>query len=94
VKRLIGLRVSTLNRLVLYREKTENYYKFDWFLLGLGWWAEALMQLVQQLLQLVFAYDIRFSSLSPNLHMPFRLFHVENLLACLRLVKHHIEGKS
>jgi hypothetical protein len=55
VKRLIGLRVSTLNRLVLYREKAENYWKLGCFLLGLGWWAETLVQL----LQLASAYDLR-----------------------------------
>jgi hypothetical protein len=90
VKRLIGLRVSTLNRLVLYREKAKNYWKLGWFLVGLGWWAETLVQL----LQLASAYDLRFSSLSPNVHILFQLFHVDNLMACLTLAKHHIEGKS
>jgi hypothetical protein len=77
-------------QVVLHREKAENYCKLGWYLFGLDWWAETLMQLFR----LVFTYDLRFSSLSPNVHMPFRLFHVENLLACLTLAKHHIEGKS
>jgi hypothetical protein len=53
VKRYIRLWVSPPTRLIFWEERANVYCKSNWSPVGLGWWAETLVQRAQQMLQLV-----------------------------------------